>query len=276
MRSRVVSAVIAATAMLASACSSSSDSTTEQKPSSAPTSAAASATERAAMRGAPQVGTCWNIPPSGFTAGHHFNESPAVPCTKSHTTETVFVQKLDEPTIKAGNQWIDQCRRAVSTYAGEFHENYWVPVSALLWLPPRKLVAAGASWVRCDVGFAHDWADSLGSVTDGSWEQKVLTFSAKDAVIKRAAAVEACLQRDPQIPNQWLVSCGQPHMYEETGGFAKLERLDSYPPSNQLRRASDQCRDGLSAREQTPAFGVTAAWQPSKDFPGYIAELVGV
>src|SRR5215510_11690158 len=111
MRSRVVSAVIAATAMLATACSSSSDSTTEQKPSSTPTSAAASATEAAAMRGAPQVGTCWYTPPNDFTAARgYFNDSPAVAFTKPHTTETVFVQKLDEPTVKAANQWNDQCR----------------------------------------------------------------------------------------------------------------------------------------------------------------------
>jgi len=226
------------------------------------------------MRGAPQIGTCWNIPPEGFTAGHRFNDSPKVPCTKPHTAETVFVLKVAEPTVQAAEQWIDQCGRAVQEYVG-LRVGQWVPVSQLTWLPPKKEVAAGASWVRCDVGFSHDWGDSLGSFSGRAFEQTALTHSIKDAIINHDPAVEACLARDPQIHDQLFVSCQKPHMYEETGGVAKLESLDTYPPPSQLRRASTQCRDGLPAKEQTPAFGVTAGWQPPTAFPGYIAELFG-
>lgn len=271
MRSGVVSAVIAATAMLAAACSSSSDSTAEQEPSASPTSSAADA---AAMRGAPRVGTCWNIPPEGFTAGHRFNDSPKVACTQPHTTETVFVLKVAKPTVQAADQWIDQCARAVHEYVG-LHVGQWVPVSQLTWLPPKKQVAAGASWVRCDAGFSHDWGDSLGTYSGRKFEQTVLTHSIKEAVMKHDPAVEACLARAPQLHHQLFVSCEKPHMYEETEGVAWLRSLDSYPSPNQLRRASAQCRDGLPANEQTPAFGVTAGWQPPEAFPGYIAELFG-
>ena len=88
--------------------------------------------------------------------------------------------------------------------------------------------------------------------------------------------MRVCLQRDPQILNQWFVPCVKPHRYEETGQIARLEGLDSYPPSSQLQHASTQCRDDLPAKEQTPAFGVTAGWQPSEAFPGYISYLYGV
>jgi len=274
MRSRVVSAVIAATAMLATACSSSSDSTTEQKPSSTPTSAAASATEAAAMRGAPQVGTCWNIPPSGFKAGHRFNDSPEVACTKPHTTETVYVQKVPDPTVQAANDFQDSCGIAAGRYVGRV--DYWYPVTGLDWLPSKKQVAAGASWIRCDVGFPRDWADIIGAKFDNKYEQSLRTYSAKDATTKHAADLLACLQRDPQIFNQWFVPCGKSHIYEETGQIAKLESLDSYPPPSQLRRATAQCRDNLPAKEQTAAFEVTAGWQPPEAFPGYIAHLYGV
>jgi hypothetical protein len=274
MRSGVVGAAIAVTAMLTAACSSSSESTTEPDPSSAPTSTAA---EAAAMRGAPKIGTCWNKPPESFTpSAGYFNDSPAVACTKPHTTETVFVQELTEPTVQAAKEWEDQCGREATEYIGSIKKSYWVPVSGIIWLPPKEQVAAGASWVRCDVGFPRDWADVLPEAFDGNWEQTVRTFSAKDAVIEHPNDVLACLQRDPQIFNQWLVSCSKPHLYEETGQFAKLEALDSYPPPNQLQHAAAQCRDGLPAQQQTPAFGITAGWQPPDAFPGYITELVGV
>ena len=273
MRSGVVGAAVAVTAMLTAACSSSPESTAEPDPSSAPTSTAA---EPAAMRGAPEVGTCWNVPAEEFTPGHRFNDSPAVACTKPHTAETVFVHGLPEPTVQAVKEWEDQCRQSVSDYAGTFQENSWVPVSALAWLPSKKEVAEGASWVRCDIGFPREWGDFLAAEFDGNFEQTVRTFSAKDAAIEHANDVLACLQRDPQIFDQWIVSCGKPHLYEETGQIAELEDLDSYPPPNQLQRASAQCRDSLPAQRQTPAFGVTAGWQPPEAFPGYIGELVGV
>ena len=274
MRSGVVSAAVAAAAMLAAACSSSSDPTAEPSPSSAPTS---STTATAAMRGAPQVGTCWNVPPGDFTRGHRFNDSPAVACTKPHTTETVFVHGLTEPTVRKVKEYQDACAQSASDYAGEPQEDYWIPVSALAWLPSKKQVAAGASWIRCDIGFPREWgSDILGGKFDGTYEQTVRTFPAKDAVTKHPDAVLACLQQDPQILDQWLVSCGKPHTYEETGQFAQLLSLDSYPPTSKLQRASAQCRDSLPSKEQTPAFGVTAGWQPPDAFHGHIDHLVGV
>lgn len=270
MRSGVVSAVIAATAMLAAACSSSSDSTAEPEPSASPTSSA----DAAAMRDAPQIGTCWDIPPQVFTPGHRFNASPKVACTKPHTAETVFVLKVSDPTVKAAKHWQDQCGIAAGRYVGRTDD--WYPVSGLAWLPSKKQIAAGASWVRCDVGFPRDWADVIGAKFDKTYEQSLRTYSAKDAATKHPADVRVCLQRDPQIFNQWFVPCGEPHRYEETGQIARLAGLDSYPPPNQLQHALSQCRNNLPAKEQTPAFGVTAGWQSPEAFPGYIAELLGV
>ena len=272
MRSGAVSAAIAVAAMLAAACSSSSESTAEPDPSPSPTSSEAN---NAAMRGAPQAGTCWNVPTEGFTPGHRFNDSPSVACTEPHTTETVFVLEVTAPTVQAAREAEVQCGQEASEYVG-LDPDHWVPVSGLVWLPSRKQVAEGASWVRCDVGFPREWADVISFEFDGIWEQHRRTFSAKDAAIEHPAEVLACLQREPQIMDQWFVPCGEPHLYEETGQFAELEDLDSYPSPNQLQHASAQCRDGLPAEQQVPAFGVTAGWQPPEAFSGYIAHLYGV
>jgi hypothetical protein len=97
----------------------------------------------------------------------------------------------------------------VSEYVGEFQEHYWIPVSALVWLPSKRSVAAGASWVRCDIGFPREWADVIGEI-DENWEQTVRTFSAKDAVIRRTAAVEARLARARQLARVRRTSVGRP------------------------------------------------------------------
>ena len=49
--------------------------------------------------GGPDVGTCWAVPSDAVTDPDYFDDSPKVPCSEPHTTETVEMLRLSEPTI---------------------------------------------------------------------------------------------------------------------------------------------------------------------------------
>lgn len=277
MRRGAVTAVLAASVVLAAGCSSSSGSADEPGPSSSPTSTDADAW----MHGAPQIGTCWNQPAKAFTPDHWFDDSPKVACTKPHTTETVDVFELADPTIRRAKETWNACWREAQAYLGSFmSRDHWVPWNPIVFLPPKQQVAAGASWARCDVELPREWADVIapgGSDEDGIVQPSLRTFSAKDAATERADDLLPCLEREPQIADQPFVPCSRPHRYEATGQLAVLENLHSYPSANKLRGGSLQCRHDLPANQQADAFAVTAAWQPPGAFSGgYISQLLGV
>ena len=117
----------------------------------------------------------------------------------------------------------------MSEYVGEFQEHYWIPVSALVWLLSTRSVAAGASWVRCDIGFPREWDDVIGEI-DQNWEQTVRTFSAKDAVTRRIAAVEACLARARQLARVRRTSVGRPSTPPHQSS-ASTPQVKGAPPS---------------------------------------------
>jgi hypothetical protein len=274
MRSGAVGVVTAVTAVLGAACSSGSESADDPETSSTPTSTVAGA----AMRGAPEAGTCRNVPPRGFASDYWFDNSPVVACTEPHTTETVFVSELAAPTVKAAEEWWPSCGLHSIDYVGSDAE-HWSPLQPILYLPSRKQIAAGASWVRCDVGFPSDWGDVLaadGVDGDGHWQQSQRAFSAKEAAIEHADEVLPCLERGPRIAGQSIVSCRRPHMYEATGQLVVLESLDEYPSPNELQRRSVQCRDGLPTEQQASAFEVTVGWATPESFSQRITgDLVG-
>src|SRR6478672_2454670 len=55
-------------------------------------------------------GTCWQIPPALVADDHYWHDdSPVVPCTEPHTTETVFVYELARPIPSAALEISDQC-----------------------------------------------------------------------------------------------------------------------------------------------------------------------
>ena len=256
--------VIVATAVLVAAltvgCDSSSESTDEQGTSPASNSNAAT---DPAMRGAPEAGTCRNVPPKGFARDYWFDDSPVVPCTEPHTTETVSTELLQEATVKRAKERGDSCWEDARVYVG-VDLDHWVPWAALLYLPSREQVAAGARWLRCDVGFPSSLAP----------KPSPRTFSAVDAAVKQADILLPCMDAKPQGATP-SVSCSRSHKYEATGQLAWLQSLDHYPSTKQQRRASDQCRDGLPADQQTPAFGVTAVWDPPEAFSA-AGNLAGV
>jgi hypothetical protein len=200
----------------------------------------------------PDVGTCWAVPPQDANSHHWFDDSPTVPCSKAHNTETVSVPILTKPTVAEAKKMSNEvCWNAVRTYLGVDPE-HWVPWGFGASLPSRKQIADGASWMRCDAIFPADWNFSSIRSTTGS---------ADGVAIDPRADFWACLDKDPKKGKQPFVPCDKPHQYEETGTLAILEGLERYPsPATLAAAAQRQCSHAVHGDDGKIA--VTARWDP--------------
>jgi hypothetical protein len=201
----------------------------------------------------PDVGTCWAVPTKeADDPNHWFDDSPTVPCSKPHNTETVSVPVLTKPTVAEAKKMAnDVCWNAVRTYVG-IDPEHWVPWMVGVFLPSGRQIADGASWMRCDAIFPTDW-----SFTD----IRSTTGSADGVAVDRPAAYWACLNQDPQKSEQPFVPCDKPHEYEETGTLAILEGLGRYPsPARLAAAAHRQCSHAIHG--EAGNITVTARWDP--------------
>jgi hypothetical protein len=206
----------------------------------------------AALVGAPDEGTCWSVPAdSAADPDYWFDDSREVPCTEPHTTETVSVLRLTEPSIAEAKEAGSTCWDRVRIYIG-VDLDHWVPWGDVAFLPSREQVADGASWVRCDVVFPASW--DAGSV-------RTTTGPAAGVAEDPPADLWACLDEHPNKAKQPFVPCDQPHQYEQTGTLAFLDNLDHYPSAAELdSTAQRQCAYGIQGEESNVAF--TARWDP--------------
>ena len=89
------------------------------------------ANDSAAKGTEPAIGTCWAVPDKDMIdPDYWFDESPQVPCSESHTTETAAVLQLSEPTIAEAMKELGNCWNEVRVYLGIdlrswFHCTYW-------------------------------------------------------------------------------------------------------------------------------------------------------
>jgi hypothetical protein len=201
----------------------------------------------------PDEGTCWAVPADEPDNHHWFDDSPTVPCTEPHTSETVSVLPLTEPTIAEAKETAAACWEEVLAYLGVDSE-HWVHWSWAAFLPSREEIADGASWLRCDAVFpAWDLGNPLRSTTG----------SAAGVAVDPPAELWACFDEHPKKTKQPFVPCDQPHQYEQTGGLAILPLgLDhQYPsPAELAATAQRQCADDLDDEESD--VGLTARWDP--------------
>jgi hypothetical protein len=201
--------------------------------------------------GGPDVGTCWAVPSDAVTdTDDRFDDSSKVPCSEPHTTETVKVLRLSEPTIAEAKEAKGACWDPVAAYLGVDLE-HWVPWRSVTFLPSREEIADGASWMRCDAVFP---AWDLGSV-------RSTTYSAAGVAVDPPAELWACLDEHPKKSEQSFVPCDKPHQYEQTGGLANLPGLDQYPsPAELAATAKRQCAYGVQVDDTNITF--TAVWDP--------------
>jgi hypothetical protein len=224
-----------------------------------PTPAPADAVHR------PIEGTCWAVPPeSAADPDYWHDDSTQVPCGQAHTTETVSVLALAEPTrAEAERRAVEICAVDVAAYLG-IDPRGWIPWGSAALLPSAKQIADGASWVRCDAVFPESPA----------WERaRITTGSARGVADDPPPDYWACLDQPPTTIDQPFVPCARPHAYEQTGRIARLVGLDEYPSETQLAAAEQQCRSGMPGRLHGSTVDVL--WDPPEEFvPG--DDLFGV
>lgn len=214
---------------------------------------AAESPESAAAGELPEIGTCWAVPEESVADQQYwFDDSPQVPCSEPHTTETVWVVSLDAPTIAEAKVRSAGCGNIASRYVG-IDATSWIPWGVVTFLPSKEEVADGASWARCDAAFPQMWPFG---------RARTITGSASALAHDPPGEFWACLDQPPIIAGQPFAPCDQPHKYEETGQLAFIPDLDSYPPS-----AEREAEGRRQCREEVPpgydGVAVTAAWDPA-------------
>jgi hypothetical protein len=261
MRSQALLAI--ATGVVALALAGCSGSTNPDNPSAASPKVTASTestdgSTASASAVKPTAGTCWRVPPASTTdPDYWFDGSPQVPCTKPHTTESAAAITLTEPTIAEAQNRAGECFEHVRVYVG-VDPSSWVPWHIFGFLPSKKEIADGASWLRCDVAFPAVW---------GSTRARTVAVAAEGLALKPPADFWACLDKPPTRQEQPFVSCQRPHAYEETGTLALLEDLQRYPSSATLRaEGRRQCRAGVPPGH--PQVAVVASWDPPAALQG--------
>jgi hypothetical protein len=205
----------------------------------------------------PAEGTCWAVPADQVAYGTQWqDDSPQVPCRQQHTTETVAVLALAEPTVEeAEKRAVDMCWEYVRLYVG-IDERSWIPWGMTAFLPSDEQIADGASWIRCDAMFP-DGAD---------WDRgRAVTGSAEGLADDPPPEYWACFGNRPDPGSEPPpVPCDRPHAYEQTGRLALLSRLDEYPTKQEREIAEVQCEAGVPPRLQGYPFYI--AWDPPDDF----------
>jgi hypothetical protein len=208
----------------------------------------------------PARGTCWRTDPSLLTKDYTSDDSPRVPCSSSHTLETVITYDLDEPTVAKLEELGPLCSTQARIYVGSDLVS-WVPWNALIFLPSKAQVARGASWARCDVAIASQ--DKFDPQTLTSH-----TGSVKDAVTEDPTDVWACTNqsiRTGQDRPTRFSDCRRPHRYEATGILILVEGLKSYPSPSQLAAEEGPCTRSLTAEQKAQGLAVKTVWGSPSD-----------
>lgn len=213
-----------------------------------------------ALRDAPEVGTCRAVP-AGKALSHRywFDDSPVVPCSEPHTTETVLVVELDSPTPKQASDFDQVCWDKARNYVAS-DATAWIPWTEAEYLPSKEQIANGASWFRCDVTLAADTPYR---------HPRSLLESVENAAVERGDQLLPCLNDDPRSRQvQPILPCSKPHHYESTGTLAIINDVTAYPSPARLRKeGATQCRSGLTPK-QLRELDSLAIWDQPEAFSG--------
>lgn len=204
----------------------------------------------------PAEGTCWAVPAkSAYDDTYWHDDSPQVPCQQEHTTETVVVLALSEPTAReAEKRAVDMCWNYVRLYVG-VDERSWIPWGMAAFLPTEEQIADGASWIRCDAVFPD--------LTTSEELARARTGAAAGLADDPPPDYWACSDGRPTVTEP-AVPCDGPHAFEQTGRLAVLTRLDEYPTKQERETAAVQCESGISPRLR--GYGIYIAWDPRSQF----------
>ncbi|MDH2413785.1 septum formation family protein [Nocardioides sp. CER19] len=217
------------------------------------------ATVGAGAGGAPARGTCWAVPPkAAVEPTDYFDDSPEVPCSQPHTTETVATFTLAEATEEEADARGGTCYDVVGEYLNIDNES-WIHWAAAWYLPSKEQVAAGESWARCDAVIPGPWWSPTG---EHAAPARTLTRSALDLADEPPDDLWTCLA-EPPTSEQPTIPCDRPHAYEATGTLAALGGISTYPSADVLRaEAQEDCTPAVPKR--LAGASVIAGWDPEE------------
>ena len=196
----------------------------------------------------PLVGTCWAVPARAAMRTPYADGDAPVPCRRPHTTETVFASGLDEPSPRrALEQFGRLCFAQAREYVGQ-DATHWTPVQGELYVPREAEVAAGATWVRCDVVMPQGPRTAVARVLRGSVE---------DAAQRDRAAVWACVPYLRGVTSTSYVPCSEPHAFESSGRLLLVSAVTRRPAPGRLQHAARACAPDVRGR---PGLAVEAVW----------------
>ncbi|MEJ7628950.1 MAG: septum formation family protein [Nocardioidaceae bacterium] len=184
--------------------------------------------------GTPVVGACRLLTAADIQPAS--NETPTVPCTSPHTSETIAVrgfraaavtnQSLTNGTL--GNQALARCTTAwKQTLGGDTTAQHTSVAELAYYLPNQQQLSQGARWYRCDL--------VLGG--QGGLPLQNLTRSAAGLLDGTVPDVLRACRTTSDFVSGREVTCDRPHALRAIG-TAPLPDVDAYPGTAALRAAS--------------------------------------
>ena len=208
-----------------------------------------------ALTGMPDPGSCWNVAPDHLGLDDWFDDSPKVPCTRGHTTQTARAFTVPEPTVAMAKSVADSCWETSGKFLG-VDLDHWVPWQALVFLPSKAQIAKGASWVRCDVGIPRPHpGHPAARGTPVPWQTR---HSTRLRLCGGApAGPRSRAPRSRGTSAQPIIATRRPA--PSPGSWDSL----GYPSRAQReRRGTRLCRRQLTAHQRSQGLTALAAWDP--------------
>jgi Septum formation len=201
--------------------------------------------------GMPERGTCWDVATEN-QVDYRFDDSPKVPCSEEHTTQTTGTISVPEATVAMAKRVGDDCWNKARLFIG-VDLDHWIPWQPMVFLPSKQQVADGAKWIRCDVGIpAHTTGGQLLPVSS----------SVDSAALDPPLGLRGCTLRDPHTRREPQHECESDHAYESTGTLAFIA-VTRYPSRATLERQGTRlCRRELTADQRSQGLTALAVWDP--------------
>lgn len=212
----------------------------------------------------PKVGQCRNTPARNLGFNDWVDRTKVVPCSKTHTLETIEVIKpVEKLTLSLVKQLTDACHTpAAADYLGIpiFRPSISRLAFPLVYWPSPAQRAAGQAWVRCDVG--------VQATTRCCIPLAPQTRSLR-GVVADEGRFQLCLGELPDPKrSQTLTSCREPHRAEALSTPLELD-VANYPSAVVLdRKGRSDCADMVQDRADAGSLIVTAYWTPRSDWSG--------
>jgi hypothetical protein len=190
---------------------------------------------------APKLGACRDLTPSDVSGTS--NDSPVVPCTKTHTAQTFAIGTLPAST---GSSYDDRrhgtfvyrtCQKAFGEFLGADESLVMrIQLSWAWFRPSERGWEKGARWYRCDV---------LGG-PDGAKRYRALPVDARGLFSDSLPAAWLTCARGPSVAGSVKVPCSETHDWRAVTTVKVGKPEDPYPGDRVVQvRSRDYCQESV-------------------------------